>query len=132
MCVHSQTHTPTVKTTLKTNPARRPLQRWNNVNKPTCPHARGPHALGQEIEEGGANIPPGSHAKGGAELELRSYGKRVRSEHVWRADAVGIRPKLEPLTPKIAWVPLRRGHANLLCIVPILVYVLREQYTYST
>ena len=23
---------------------------------------------------------------------------------------------------------LRRGHANLLCIVPILVYVLREQY----
>ena len=24
--------------------------------------------------------------------------------------------------------PLRRGHANLLCIVPILVYVLREQY----
>ena len=24
---------------------------------------------------------------------------------------------------------LRRGHANLLCIVPILVYVLREQYT---
>ena len=26
---------------------------------------------------------------------------------------------------------LRRGHANLLCIVPILVYVLREQYTNS-
>ena len=24
--------------------------------------------------------------------------------------------------------PLRRGHASLLCIVPILVYVLREQY----
>ena len=63
MCVQDP-HTPTVKTTLKTNPARRPLQRWNNVNnKPTCPHARGPHALGQE---GGANI-PGSHAKG-AEL----------------------------------------------------------------
>ena len=64
-----------------------------------------------------------------AELSWQNYGKRVRSEQVWRADAVRIRPKLEPLTPKIAWVPLRRGHANLLCIVPILVYVLREQYT---
>ena len=27
---------------------------------------------------------------------------------------------------------LRRGHANLLCIVPILVYVLREQYDIKT
>ena len=26
---------------------------------------------------------------------------------------------------------LRRGHANLLCIVPILVYVLREQYIWN-
>ena len=68
----------------------------------------------------------------GAELSWQNYGKRVRSEQVWRADAVRIRPKLEPLTPKIAWVPLRRGHANLLCIVPILVYVLREQYTNSS
>ena len=25
---------------------------------------------------------------------------------------------------------LRRGHANLLCIVPILIYVLREQYIF--
>ncbi len=30
-------------------------------------------------------------------------------------------------TEKIRWVPLRRGHANLLCIVPILVYVLPKQ-----
>ena len=26
---------------------------------------------------------------------------------------------------------LRRGHANLLCIVPILLYVLPEQHVYS-
>ena len=94
----------------------------NNVNKPTW---------SGELEEG-AELTfrlGGGGGGGGRSFKLPSYGKRVRSERVWRADAVGIRPKLEPLTPKIAWVPLRRGHANLLCIVPILVYVLREQYT---
>ena len=30
-------------------------------------------------------------------------------------------------TEKIMPLPLRRGHANLLCIVPILVYVLPKQ-----
>jgi len=31
-------------------------------------------------------------------------------------------------TEKNERLPLRRGHANLLCIVPILVYVLPKQY----
>ena len=44
---------------------------------------------------------------GWVELSWQSYGKRMRSEQVWRADAVRFRPKLEPLTLKIAWVPLR-------------------------
>ncbi len=34
-------------------------------------------------------------------------------------------PGTEKITPQL----LRRGHANLLCIVPILVYVFRMEYT---
>ena len=32
---------------------------------------------------------------------------------------------------KIAWHFLRRDHANLLCIVPIVVYVLPKYHVYS-
>ena len=40
----------------------------------------------------------------------------MKNEKIWNAS-------------RICVSSLRRGHANLLCIVPILVYVLREQYT---